>query len=163
MRSIRVRHTVRRGSAVSANQRARPRRSRRRLACWDRFRRSFPMCRERDCTAPRDRSAGTGARRGCPRRRGRRPYAARAGLGRGLLCWSGRLAAVFAAVVVAREIRPDLLPAQMRRKRGSNAIASSRSRPLHQPLATFASPCSRRRSKSPAFGARVDIDKRWSR
>jgi anti-sigma-K factor RskA len=77
---------------------------------------------------------------------------------RGLTVLVGTLAAGFAAVVVAREIRPDLLPAQMRPKPRVEYVERIIEKPAATPaqfVAVF-----QKDEQSPAFVLSVDIDKR---
>ena len=77
---------------------------------------------------------------------------------RGLTVMVGTLAAGFAAVVVAREFRPDLLPAQMRPKPRIEYVERIIEKPAAQPaqfVAVF-----QKDEQSPAFVLSVDIGKR---
>jgi anti-sigma-K factor RskA len=77
---------------------------------------------------------------------------------RGITAIVGTLAAGFAAIVVAREIRPDLLPAQMRPKPRIEVVERIVEKPAAQPaqfVAVF-----QKDEQSPAFVLSVDIDKR---
>lgn len=77
---------------------------------------------------------------------------------RGLTVMVGTLAAGFAAVVVAREIRPDLLPANIRPKPRIEIVERIIEKPAAQPaqfVAVF-----QKDEQSPSFVLSVDIEKR---